>query len=146
MPTYDPRQVLEALLEEKRELDSAISYFRRVIARSAARAPLPKNTTQETDKSEKKPKPSGPYAGMTNPDAAVAYLKSVDEAKTPKEIEKALLAGGLETSAEKFYSTLYTTLLRLEESGKIRKTDDGKWVASQPSESSNSVGEREASR
>ena len=126
MAAYDPRAILEELLQERREIDAAIAHFQRKAALSvkpfegAVRASKHGNAEEE-------PK-LGRFANMSTPDAAKAYLAEKGVPLKPREIKQGLLEGGIRSESKNFYSTLYTTLSRLERAGEIVKRNNGSFV------------------
>jgi len=83
----------------------------------AAVAPLP-------------PPRSAPYAMLDLYDATAAYLRTVDEPQTSRQIADALRAGGFKTHSMEFRDTVRSMLRRRSTPG-IRKTADGRrWFAS----------------
>lgn len=128
------REVIEELHAERAEHENEIKELDVVIGRLEARlrkvirrADLPAPTPGR-DETEDMAKKEGPFADMTNPEAALAYLQSVEGARTTKQIRKAMLAGGVTTDAKNFHSTVYTTLRRLADDGKIEDLGGGKWA------------------
>ncbi len=59
------------------------------------------------------------FFGMSLPDAIRAYLAIVKKPQTPKQIETAILSGGLITTAKYFYANVFTALKRLRESEEV---------------------------
>jgi hypothetical protein len=73
---------------------------------------------------------SAPYAKLDLYEATVAYLRTVDEPQTARQIADALRAGGFKTHSIEFRDTVRTMLRRRSTPG-IRKSPDGKrWSAS----------------
>ena len=62
---------------------------------------------------------SDEFFGMSVPKAIRAYLGIVKKPQSPKEIEKAILAGGLITQSKKFYANVFTALKRLRAAGEV---------------------------
>ena len=126
MAAYDPRAILEELLQERREIDAAIVHFQRKAALSVKplRGPL---GSSKHGSSEEDPK-LGRFASMSTPDAARAYLAERSVPLKPAEIKQGLLEGGIRSTSKNFYSTLYTTLSRLERAGDIVKGNNGSFV------------------
>ena len=75
-----------------------------------------------------------PFAGMSNPDAAKAYLRSVSEPKETAEVRDALAAGGVDSSAKSFHSSVYIALKRLAERKELIQLDDGRWTLPGPAD------------
>ena len=69
-----------------------------------------------------------PFAGMSNPDAAKTYLRAVGEPKETAEVRDALAAGGIDSSAKTFHSSIYTALRRLADKKEIVRLGDGRWT------------------
>lgn len=135
---FDPNDILRQLKAERKnmeaelkELDGAIAYFER---RAEAREEPPKAATGAKTARKPKSNSDGPavipepdaFVGMSNPDAVKEYLRMAGKPQTPRQIVDALKMGGTESEAEKFYSTIYTTLRRLKGSG-VRQSGDGEW-------------------
>ena len=59
------------------------------------------------------------FFGMSLPDAIRAYLAIVKKPQTPKQIETAILSGGLITTAKHFYANVFTALKRLRKSEEV---------------------------
>lgn len=116
--------------KEIQELDVVIRRLEKRLGQHMQPADLPRMPSSEKqDETEGTPATEGPFSDMTNPEAAKAYLSSVDSAQTTAQVREAMLAGGVTTEAKNFHSTVYTTLKRLAESGEIRDLGDGKWAA-----------------
>lgn len=135
--SFDPSEVLRQLqaernkiLAELKELDAAIAYFKR--RASPKRTAIGKILTGQQPEHEIEsslavlPEPDA-FVGMSNPEAVKAYLRMAGRPQTPKQVVEALKMGGTESEAEKFYSTIYTTLRRLKENGEVRQAGDGEW-------------------
>lgn len=131
---YDPRAVLRDLKSQRDELDTVITYFERLVRGvQAVSSPAPRreaprglNTTSD-DQTPAVTPPKDAFEGMSNPEAVKAYLRMAGQPQTPKQIVNALKMGGTESEAEKFYSTIYTTLRRLGRSGELKQAGDGGW-------------------
>ena len=125
----DNKEILEELLAEKRELDYAIAYFQRRIARTVTPARL--STSAPDTKTEEVAKTLGakPYANMSMPDAAHDLLLRTGHALTIAEIKHGLLTGGLVSQAKNLNASIGTTLRRLREKSLVRKGPDKTWVA-----------------
>jgi hypothetical protein len=67
-------------------------------------------------------------------EAALAHLRRVGKMQRTPEVRKAILAGGIETNAKTFNSTVFGSLRRLVEKGLAEKVGAGKWVAVMPDE------------
>ena len=126
MAAYDPRAILEELLQERRDIDAAIVHFQRKVALSVKplRGPL---GSSKHGSAEEEPK-TGRFANMSTPDAAKAYMEERGVPLKPSEIKQALLEGGIRSESKNFYSTLYTTLSRLEKAREIVKRNNGSFV------------------
>ena len=59
------------------------------------------------------------FFGMSLPDAIRAYLAIVRKPQTPKQIETAILGGGLITTSKNFYANIFTSLKRLRKSDEV---------------------------
>ncbi len=120
----DYQAVLAELEAERSRLDAAIAYFRLKLGEPAG-AP-PEEGVSEADlpaivRSAPLRLESDTFWGMGAPDAAKKYLGMVKKKQSATIIARALLAGGLVTEAKNFYTTLYTTLRRLEAAGELVK-------------------------
>ena len=67
------------------------------------------------------------FFGMSLPDAIRAYLGIVKKPQTPKQIETAILAGGLITTAKHFYANVFTALKRLRAAGEVVQVPGSGW-------------------
>lgn len=122
---------LERQAEELRarlgEIEIAAKYARAVVDSSAFRpatlpAPTPEHAEANPNESD------GPYARMTNPEAAVAYLRASGRPQKTAKIAKALLEGGIATEAKDFSATMFGTMRRLEKDGRVVKVGPGLWA------------------
>jgi len=151
------REFLDGLVEEKRELEKRLRELDITINTVASRIDanvfaerLSGAIHVEEERREQLEHAledrTKPYAGMSHPEAARAYLDSVEGPKRTADISEALLEGGVQTDSKRFTSTIYTTLRRLADDGEITKLPGGKWLAGaqEPSENGdgtdNSVG------
>jgi hypothetical protein len=112
-------EVLDGLREEERRLSVELSGVRRAIGAleevlgivpertegAAAEPPLDSGPPAPADE-------PGPYAIPGLYQAAEAYLRTVGEPRTSREIAEALQAGGYRTRARNFSATVRTTLRR----------------------------------
>jgi hypothetical protein len=69
--------------------------------------------------------PAAPYARLTLYEATAAFLTTVKEPQSSRQIADALRAGGFKTRSEDFTGTVRTMLRRRATPG-IRATSDGK--------------------
>jgi hypothetical protein len=67
------------------------------------------------------------FAGMTITQAAVAYLRWIDEPQTNRQVAEALLKGGIKSNAQNFPSTLRSVLLKKQEKNSPVVWLDTKW-------------------
>ena len=72
--------------------------------------------------------PKGPYGKFkTSPQAILAYLEGNPFATIP-EIVDGLLAGGFQTTSDKFREVVRIALQRLEQRGKVEQGGGGRWA------------------
>lgn len=135
-PKEAVREVIRSLLEDRknleddmREIDITIRRLRKAFPDAIEHAELPTGDRVGDTPEERPHRSDKPYAGMSNPDAARAYLEAVSGPKKTSEIRKALRRGGVESEAKNFHSTVYTALKRLADDGKIRHLGNGRWAA-----------------
>jgi hypothetical protein len=109
------------------EIEIAAKHARGVIGGGGIiPATLP---SPEPEQPEKEPNSSnGPYAGMTNPNAAVAFLRTSGKPQKTAAIARALLAGGITTEAKDFSATMFGTMRRLVEDKRVVKAGPGLWA------------------
>jgi hypothetical protein len=69
--------------------------------------------------------PTGVFRGKGLADAIRQYLTIARRKRTQKEIESALIEGGLATTAERFDATLSATLHRMKKNGELLQFKDG---------------------
>jgi hypothetical protein len=76
------------------------------------------------------------FFGMKIPQAIRSYLEIMKSPQSPKAINDGLMAGGLLTNSTNFYTTMWTALKRLEDSGDVVNTKNGYglalWYPSRP--------------
>lgn len=119
--------------EALEEMKIALAHARRIMDERGVRAELPgakksgvpEETANVTD---------GPYTGIGLQEATHRYLVSIGRPQKTPEIRDGLLHGGLETKAENLHSTVFTSLSRLVEKGKVEKVGIGLWVAIAPAD------------
>lgn len=131
------REVIRSLVKDRkdledeiREIDITIRRLRKAFPDAIQTAELPNDpVSRDSDEPEEMPYSTDrPYVGMSNPDAAKAYLEATGEPKKTSEVRKALKRGGIESEAQNFHSTVYTALKRLADDGKIRDLGGGVWA------------------
>ena len=117
----------QALRVELAEIEIAAKHARAVVGGGAVqRAKLPSPAAEHT---EDGPNLSGgPYARMSNPEAAVAFLRETGRPQRTAAIANALLAGGIVTEAKNFNATMFGTLRRLALDGAVVKAGPGLWA------------------
>ena len=127
------RTVIEDLRAERKrheqeisEIDITVRRLEAQLAQMAKKDVVSGGLLDFIDDSRKDAK--APFAGMSNPDAAKAYLWSVGEPQETAEVRDALATGGVDSSAKSFHSSIYTALRRLADKGEVVQLDDGRWT------------------
>jgi hypothetical protein len=132
------REYLADLEEQERRLEALIQEIR--IAKAHARKTLERRAPPsrppaieaapavQADKPEESAKVGGfgPYAGMGNEEAALAYLRKVGRPAKTSDISNALQRGGIGSEAKNFQAAMFGALRRLVEKGAIRKVGEGR--------------------
>ena len=130
MDSYDPKMVLAELEKERAQLDAAIAYFRHKAGLGPEDPGVDGAGKSTRTKSDIKPDTTireDTFFGMSTPDAVKKFLAMAKRPSRAKDISVILLAGGLITRSKNFYTTLYTTMRRMEKAGDLVKVD-GKWA------------------
>ena len=121
----DTQRAISELQSKLAEIQIAKKHARAIAADSGisvSRAQKAKeNDTVELPSVEQ------PYRGMSNPDAALAYLKQVGTPQKTAQIARALEKGGIGTDAKNFPATIFGTMRRLVEEGRAVKVGTGLW-------------------
>ncbi len=129
-------QYIARLDEEERELEKKLAELRN--AKSHAKRVLeiyskaiPTNDGGDDTETEDKGKitVSGPYNGLGVEEAAAEHLRAVGVEQKTAQVRDALLAGGINTEAEYFHSTVFSALDRLAARGEVQKVGAGRWRA-----------------
>ena len=132
MTEVDYAKVLADLIRRREQLDAAIRAISEIVGQDAPAGPgLPK---PERPRSVTAP---GAFAGMSLEEAAKAHLRSVSGSRTTAQIEQALRAGGVKSTAKSFYNSVYSVLRResLSPESEIEKAGRSRWkLASRPTE------------
>ena len=68
------------------------------------------------------------YADMSNPAAALTYLKAIGKPQKTSQIAKALEKGGIDSKAKNFNATMFGTMKRLFMEGKAVRVGPGLWA------------------
>lgn len=69
------------------------------------------------------------YAGMSQRQAVTAFLQEADKPHTPSQIAEAVTAGGLQTEANNFATSVSALLGRLERKGLATRVGKGLWIS-----------------
>ena len=109
------------------ELEIAISHARRVMKEESVRAKLPGADNGVPE--ERARETGGPYVHMGLGEATYRYLVSVGEMQNTAQVRRGLIRGGLVSTAKNLHSTVFTSLKRLVDKGKVEKVGAGEWVA-----------------
>jgi hypothetical protein len=131
-------EVLEALREEHRQLSAELSRVGRAIAAleeaTGEQPALVSATTVAAPAGGLKPaappvppRIEGPYSLLRFNEAAAAFLASVKEPQTARQIADALIAGGFPTRSKDFRASVRTMLHRTSACDGIAPTTDFKW-------------------
>ena len=132
MTEVDYAKVLADLIRRRKQLDAAIRAISEIVGADACEGPeLPK---PEDAASETAP---GAFDGMSLEEAAKAYLRSVSGSRTTAQIEQALRAGGVKSTAKSYYNSVYSVLRResLSPESEIEKAGRSRWeLTARPTE------------
>lgn len=84
----------------------------------------PKTATADSGKNSAS---NAPFENLGVTEAILKLFNTSNQAYTAKEIEGALLGGGVTSKSKKLYATIFTTLRRIKKQGLIEKVRGGKW-------------------
>lgn len=120
---------IEAMLEELKQERAALDVIIEALEKVRESAPSGDvGTVRTAPASNSAPKgvtsseiPRNAFYGLKIPDAILHYLSVSHRKQTAHQISDALKAGGVSSKSKNFYSTVYTALVRLEESGQVGK-------------------------
>lgn len=107
-------QVKREFEQEMSEIDAAIGAIEKMVPDAQISLALPAATKVSS---------SQPYKGLTVRDAAWRCLDAEGAPMKTKDLAEALIAGGLQTTAKNFRTTVYSTLSRDDDFS----VDDGSW-------------------
>jgi hypothetical protein len=134
----DYGKVLDALMEERTNLDTMIAWAKRKLAETRAEGEIPTVETllRGADKPQK-PKvdsvrlwggiKSDTFFKMSVTDAIEHCLNIAKKPLTAKDITETLSVGGLTHKAKDLYQTVFPTLGRMKERGIVEKLPTGEW-------------------
>jgi hypothetical protein len=120
-------------LEAKRDtLDKAIIGIRAMLGLSTAAGPAG-SVASGASRSPDAPVQVGrhEFVGMSTPEATKKYLQKVKRLASPREIARALIAGGLGENEETVYTNVYSALKRYRKIGEVVKHRQEWGLASQ---------------
>lgn len=108
------KELLASWIAERDQLNVLIDGLKKRLGQKVAGSPLDKGAsgkieTSVTDSGDVRP---DKYFGMSQTEAAAAYLKKVGHAVHVETILEALQAGGLKLTGKTPKATLYTSLVR----------------------------------
>jgi hypothetical protein len=127
-------EVLEALREERRQLSAELSRVERAIgALEEAAGERPAVVAASTPVEAPAPRVEGPYSLLRFNEAAAAYLASVKEPQTDRQIADGLIAGGFLTRSKDFRASVRTMLQRVTPGDGIARAADFKWRSTRAS-------------
>jgi len=132
LENVDYEKLLEALLEDRANLDKLIEWVQTKRGRSESEAltlALPGLKQGEVLRSTRL-RPDA-FFRMKVPDAIRAYLGIAKRPRTAKEITAGLEQGGLTHQAKNLYATVYPTLLRMEKTNEVARVGKGEWGLSE---------------
>ena len=133
----EEEMIQQSISESQRalvEIQIAKKHARAVVEGGGVRAAKLPQGGNERD--EGKPnKAHAPYAGMSNPAAALTYLKAVDKPQKTSQIAKALDKGGIDSKAKNFNATMFGTMKRLLKERKVVRVGPGLWALPEQHES-----------
>lgn len=115
--SIDYEAVLADLRERRSKIDAAIEAIEQLVMGQPRESGVtrklkhPASTEVEDDT----------FFKLSTPDAAEKYLRMRGKPSGTREIAKALIEGGFETSAKNFYANLYTALGRSDAFVKVGK-------------------------
>lgn len=120
---------IESMLEELKQERAALDVIIEALERAREVAPSSEMGSARTPSgSDSLPKgvttseiPRNAFYGLKIPDAILHYLSVSHRKQTAQDIADALKTGGVSSKSKNFYSTVYTALVRLEESGQVGK-------------------------
>lgn len=136
-------QYLAALDREEEAIQQSISESQRAlveiqIAKKHARAvaegggihaiKLPRTADARAESQPNKA--DAPYVGMSNPAAALTYLRTIGKPQKTSQIAKALEKGGIDSKAKNFNATMFGTMKRLLKERKVVRVGPGVWALS----------------
>ena len=120
----DYKGVLAELRAQRVALDQERGKL--AVAISAIEALMPKSS-QASGVDDSDQVPPRAFRNLLVPDAIKKYLTMVQEPRLKKEIQEALLAGGVKRS-KSFSAHVYNTLRRLsKDGGPFQQQSDGRW-------------------
>lgn len=123
-------EYLDHLRQERKKLDALIAHIESTIGGPLV---VPASAAGHVRSGE------GVYANMTIIDAAMTFLRSAGRPQKTETIVSALRAGGIKSSAENPYRTIYNTLSQKIGKG-ITKVGKSKWGLSEWQRPADAVG------
>jgi len=132
LENVDYDKLLEALLEDRTNLDRLIAWVQTKRGHAETEMPTPTLPGLKPGEIPRFPRlSSDAFFRMKVPDAIREFLRIAKRPRTAKQITAGLEAGGLTHKAQNLYATVYPTLLRMERANEVARVGKGEWGLSE---------------
>ncbi len=120
LAALEPQRIaLTGTLQNVRELLKAAPPSLDASATTHQDAPRPEDTSTSFSV------PRGTFTGMTNKEAVIRCLQLANRSLAVREVARAIEGSGYKHTSHNYWNVIQTTLARLKEKGKVKKTADG---------------------